>query len=267
MISPDPVAAARAAGLDPARLPRHVAVIMDGNGRWAAAHGWERTRGHEQGAEIVRDVTTESVRLGISRLTLYAFSSENWSRPPAEVAVLMGLLQRFLVNELPTLQDNGVRLTAIGRLELLPIEVRRTLDATIAATAANPNTILSLALSYGGRDELVDAARAIATEVAAGCLKPADIDLAAFQARLYGGACPKGADDVDVVIRTAGEHRLSNFLPWQANYAEYVSLPWPWPEITIERYHHGLREYQGRERRFGCVPATDSQRRPAEHAR
>lgn len=254
-VAADPEAAARAAGLDPARVPRHVAIIMDGNGRWAAEHGWERTRGHEQGAEIVRDVTTESVRLGISRLTLYAFSSENWARPAAEVAVLMGLLQRFLVNELPTLQENGVRLMAIGRLELLPLEVRRTLEATIAATANNPNTILSLALSYGGRDELVDACRALAVAVAAGRLAPQAIDQAAVQAHLYAGRCPKGADDVDVVIRSAGEHRLSNFLPWQANYAEYVSLPWPWPEITIARYHHGLREFQQRERRFGGVKA------------
>ena len=255
-IGADPAAAAQAAGLDPARVPRHVAIIMDGNGRWAKAHGWERTRGHEQGAEIVRAITTESVRLGIARLTLYAFSSENWSRPAAEVAVLMGLLDRFLADELPTLMENGVRLTAIGQLDRLPAPVRARLDATIAATAANPNTILSLALSYGGRDELVDACRALAVEVAAGRLAPQAIDMAAVQARLYGGRCPKGADDVDVVIRTAGEQRLSNFLPWQANYAEYVSLPWPWPDITVERFHHGLREFQARERRFGCVPGA-----------
>ncbi len=253
---PDPLAAAREAGLDASRLPRHVAIIMDGNGRWAAAHGWERTRGHEQGAEIVRAITTESVRLGIARLTLYAFSTENWARPTAEVAVLMGLLERFLEGELPTLMANGVRLTAIGQLHRLPPAVRARLDATIAATAANPNTILSLALSYGGRDELVDAARALAAEVAAGTLAPAAIDAAALQAKLYAGRCPKGADDVDLVIRTAGEHRLSNFLPWQANYAEYVSLPWPWPEVTVARYHHALREFQARDRRFGCVPGT-----------
>ena len=255
---PDPLIAATAAGLDPRCLPRHVAIIMDGNGRWAQAHGWERTRGHEQGAEVVRAITTESVRLGIARLTLYAFSSENWARPPAEIAVLMGLLDRFLADELPTLMDNGVRLMAIGQLDRLPTHVRARLDATIAATAANPNTILSLALSYGGRDELVDACRRLAAEVAAGRLAPEAIDAAAVQARLYAGACPKHADDVDVVIRTAGECRLSNFLPWQANYAEYVSLPWPWPEMTVARFHHGLREYQARERRFGGVPAGGS---------
>jgi undecaprenyl diphosphate synthase len=252
-VSPDPYAAAHAAGLDPARMPRHVAIIMAGKGRWAQAHGWQRTRGHEQGAEIVRAVTTESVQLGIARLTLYAFSSENWSRPAAEVAVLMGLLQRFLSDELPTLQTNGVRLMAIGQLDRLPADVRRTLDATIAATRDNPNTILSLALSYGGRDELVDAARALAHEVAAGRIDPAAIDADLFQSRLYAGACPKGADAVDVVIRSAGEHRLSNFLPWQAIYAEYVSVAEPWPEFTVPVYRRALAAYQARERRFGCV--------------
>ncbi len=242
--------------LMPERLPRHVAIIMDGNGRWAQAHGWQRTRGHEQGAEVVRAVTTESVRLGIARLTLYAFSSENWSRPAAEVAVLMGLLHRFLIDELPTLHANGVRLQAIGQLDRLPREVRQTLDATIAATRDHPNTILSLALSYGGRDELVDTCRALAVEVAAGRLAPAAIDAEAFQAHLYAGACPKGADAVDVVIRTAGEHRLSNFLPWQTIYAEYVSVPEPWPEFTVAVYRRALAEYQSRERRFGCVPAN-----------
>jgi undecaprenyl diphosphate synthase len=246
-------AEAASAGLDPQRLPRHVAIIMDGNGRWAQARGWQRTRGHEQGAEVVRTITTSSVRLGIARLTLYAFSSENWSRPAAEVAVLMALLQRFLIDELPTLIDNGVRLMAIGQLDRLPADVRRTLDHAIAATANHPNTILSLALSYGGRDELVDACRAIAREVAAGRLPVDAIDSAAVQDRLYAGRCPKGADAVDLVIRSAGEHRLSNFLPWQSAYAEYVSLPWHWPEITVERYHHALREFQARERRFGAV--------------
>lgn len=234
-------------------MPRHVAIIMDGNGRWAQAHGWQRTRGHEQGAEVVRAVTTESVRLGIARLTLYAFSSENWSRPPAEIAVLMGLLQRFLIDELPTLNENGVRLMAIGQLDRLPKEIRRTLDATIDATRDHPNTILSLALSYGGRDELVDACRTIADDVAAGRLDPSKIDAELYQSRLYAGACPKGADAVDAIIRSAGEHRLSNFLPWQAIYAEYVSVAEPWPEFTVPVYRRALAAYQSRERRFGCV--------------
>ncbi len=244
---------AAAAGLDPARLPRHAAVIMDGNGRWAKRHGWDRTRGHQRGAEVVRAITTESVKLGIKRLTLYAFSSENWSRPKREVAFLMSLLADFLRGELPTLQENGVRLEAIGRLERLPAEVLAPLDAARAATAANHHMVLCLALSYGGREEIVDAARALARDVAAGRLAPDAIDEAAFQARLYGGVCVFGADEADVVIRTAGEQRLSNFLPWQANYAEYVSAPPLWPDFTVADYRAALKEFQGRERRFGTV--------------
>ncbi len=242
-----------AAGLDPARIPRHVAIIMDGNGRWAQARGWDRTRGHQQGAEVVRAITTESVRLGIRRLTLYAFSSENWSRPPLEIEFLMHLLERFLRGELATLQENRVRLEAIGRLERLPGHVRSALDEVRAATRANQAMILSLALSYGGREEIVDACRALAEQVQRGILPLAAIDEAAVQGALYAGTCPFGADHVDLVIRTAGEHRLSNFLPWQANYAEYVSSAPLWPAFTTGDYHACLREFQARERRFGAV--------------
>jgi undecaprenyl diphosphate synthase len=252
----DPVAqaaACKAAGLDPARLPKHVAIIMDGNGRWAKSFGWDRTRGHEKGAEAVRTITTDSVKLGVRRLTLYAFSAENWQRPQREIDYLMRLLDNFLKAELPTLQDNGVRLTAIGRLDRLPEHVRATLDGAIAATATNANMILCLALSYGGRDEIVDACKAIAREAAAGRIDPATIDAHTVQAHLYAGKCPFGADDVDVVIRTAGELRLSNFLPWQAIYAEYVSVAALWPDFNAEEYHVALREYQARERRFGGV--------------
>ncbi len=253
MIAPDPTTAALAAGLDPQRIPRHVAIVMDGNGRWALNQGLLRSRGHEVGASVVRAITTTSVGLGIARLTLYAFSSENWSRPAEEVAVLMDLLDRFLIGELPTMQENGVRLTAIGRLDRLPAAVRQTLDRTIAATAGNPHTILNLALSYGGRDELVDACAGIAAKVARGELRPEQIDHALIQAHLYAGRCPKGADDVDLVIRTAGEQRLSNFLPWQAIYAEYVSATPCWPDFTVADYHAALREYQGRIRKFGAI--------------
>ncbi|HYE06850.1 MAG TPA: polyprenyl diphosphate synthase [Planctomycetota bacterium] len=245
--SPAVAERARAAGLDASRLPRHVAIVMDGNGRWAQGKGWERTRGHRRGAEAVRTVTTESVALGIDRLTLYAFSSENWTRPKLEVEFLMRLLDDFLVGELPTLTTNRVRLEAIGRLERLPARVRATLDATRAATAGNDAMVLCLALSYGGRDEIADACRALAAEVAAGHLRPDQIDADAVQRRLYAG------DDVDVVIRTAGEQRLSNFLPWQAIYAEYVSAPALWPDFGASEYHAALREFQGRQRRFGGV--------------
>jgi undecaprenyl diphosphate synthase len=244
---------AREAGLDPKRIPRHVAIIMDGNGRWATARGWDRTRGHRQGADVVRAITTESVALGVKRLTLYAFSSENWVRPQHEIDFLMGLLEDFLRSELPTLMQNQVRLEAIGRIERLPLAVREILAAVREATAANDAMILSLALSYGGREEIVDACRALAAEAASGRIDPAAIDEAAVQRRLYAGACPFGADDVDVVIRTAGEHRLSNFLLWQADYAEYVSCPALWPAFTVEDYQAAIRTYQARERRFGAV--------------
>lgn len=243
----DPAAHARAAGLDPERLPRHVALIMDGNGRWARRRGWERFLGHRHGAGALRAATTECVRLGIARLTVYAFSSENWQRPPREVACLMDLLAEFLRDELPTMLENGVRLQAIGRLDRLPASVRAVLDETLAATAACPGTVLCLALSYGGRDELVDACRALATRAARGEIDPAAIDDAMLREALYLG------DDVDVVIRTAGEHRTSNFLPWQAAYAEFVSCPSLWPDFTVADLHRCLREYQGRERRFGKV--------------
>lgn len=240
---------ARAAGLDPQRMPRHVAIIMDGNGRWAKARTWDRTRGHQQGAEVVRAITTESVKLGIERLTLYAFSSENWIRPQHEIDFLMSLLDKFLIGELPTLMDNDVRLEAIGSLQRLPANVRATLDRIITATAGNRTMVLSLALSYGGRDELTDACRAIAAEVAAGRIAPNEITQETVQAHLYA---PR-AEDVDVVIRTAGEQRLSNFLPWQATYAEYVSVAPLWPDFTVSAYHAALAEYQSRERRFGGV--------------
>lgn len=243
----DPAAHARSFGLDPARLPRHLAVIMDGNGRWARKRGWERFLGHRRGADTVRAITTECVQLGIQRLTLYAFSSENWSRPPREIAVLMELLAQFLRSELPVMQENNVRLQAIGRLDRLPAEVRAVLDANLAATAGNTGLVLCLALSYGGRDELVDACRRLAARAARGELAPESIDTDAVQAELYAG------DDVDLVIRTAGEQRISNFLPWQAAYAEFVTCQPLWPDFTLDHLHACLIEYQGRERRFGLV--------------
>lgn len=248
----DPATHARAVGLDPARLPRHAALIMDGNGRWARRRGWERFLGHRRGTDTVRAITTECVKLGIARLTLYAFSSENWSRPRHEVECLMDLLAEFLRHELPTMQEHGVRLQAIGRLDQLPARVRHELDAALAATAANPGTVLCLALSYGGRDELVDAVRHLAARAARGEIDPAAIDAEAVQGALYA---PEAAD-VDVVIRTAGERRISNFLPWQAAYAEFVDHPALWPDFTLQHFRDCLREFAQRERRFGGVPAT-----------
>lgn len=239
----------RAAGLDPQRMPRHVAIIMDGNGRWAKSRGWERILGHRRGAEAVRTATTECVALGIERLTLYAFSSENWERPQREIDALMKLLSDFLVNEKPTLDANKVSLAAIGHIERLPSAVRDLLHKTIADTAHHQAMTLSLALSYGGRDEIADAAKRIALAVAAGTLDPQTITADTVQAHTYAPT----SGDVDVVIRTAGEYRLSNFMTWQSVYAEYVAVEAFWPDFDANILHQALREFQGRDRRFGRI--------------
>ena len=240
-------AEAAAQGLDLTRLPHHVAMIMDGNGRWARRRGWRRTRGHEAGADVVRAITTEAARLGIQQLTLYAFSSENWDRPEREVSFLMRLLGDYLDQELETLHNDEIRMTAIGRLTRLPAEVKAKLDRNIAETAGYRRMTLCLALSYGGRAELVDACRRLAERIAAGTLMPDEIDEAALASVLYDAAAP----DVDVVIRTAGEQRVSNFLPWQAAYAEYISMEPFWPEFSVADFHEAMRIFQRRERRFG----------------
>ncbi len=234
-------------GLQAERMPKHVAIIMDGNGRWARERGWLRMRGHRQGADVVRMVTTESVRLGVEHLTLYCFSSENWCRPDKEINYLMKLLEEFLHNELQTLQDNGVRLDAIGQIHRLPEKTREILTHCIDATKNNKQMVLHLALSYGGRDEILDACRAIAEKVKQQQLDPADLDERCLEEHLYTAGIP----DVDLLIRTAGEQRISNFLPWQSVYAEFLTVPCFWPEFTVTNYHDALREFQSRERRFG----------------
>jgi len=228
------------------RLPRHVAIIMDGNGRWAQRQGLIRTSGHEAGARSIRTVTTECARLGLERLTLYAFSHENWRRPRPEVAFLMRLLKQFLVQERPTLVENDVRLTAIGRLDDLPASARRELDRTLELTAAHRGLNLCLALSYGGRAEIVDACRALARDVAAGRLAPEDIDERALAERLY-----QPGRDPDLLVRTAGEMRVSNFLLWQISYAELHVTPACWPEFGVAELHAALRDYATRTRKYG----------------
>ncbi|MHC5067991.1 MAG: polyprenyl diphosphate synthase [Planctomycetota bacterium] len=235
--------------LDPGSVPRHVAVIMDGNGRWARRRGWLRPRGHQRGADVVHTVTTESARLGVEWLTLYAFSSENWSRPALEVAALMELLERYLEQELPTLLDNDIRFEVVGRIERLPQRVRELSERNRQLPAAASGMTLCLALSYGGRDELVDACRAVASRVAAGTLEPTAIDEATIAAELYAPQAP----EVDVVVRSAGEQRLSNFLLWQAAYAEFVTIDALWPDVTAADYRAALCEFAQRERRFGAV--------------
>jgi len=234
-------------------VPRHVAVIMDGNGRWAERAGLERLRGHEAGVESVRDIVEACTEWDVEHLTLYAFSAENWQRPRDEVDGLMAFLGHFLLSEEPTMLKNGVRLKGLGRLDALPPEVRAQLEATEHATADGKALTLRLALSYGGRQELVDAATRVAQEVAAGTLAADAVDEQSFAARLYDPAMP----DPDLVIRTAGEHRLSNFLLWQASYAEFHFSNVLWPDFRRAHLLEALRDYQGRVRRFGRVPQAD----------
>lgn len=228
-------------------LPRHVALIMDGNGRWAKRRGWNRVRGHEEGAESVRVVVRACRRLGIGWLTLYAFSQENWARPQAEVSALMKLLNRFLKKERAEMLERGIRLNTIGEIERLPKATRELLARTMADTAGGREMVLTLALSYGGRQELIRAARLLAAEAAAGRLAPEQIDEAALAARLYTAGMP----DPDLLIRTSGEQRTSNFLPWQMAYTEFYFTETLWPDFREEELMAALHSYARRQRRFG----------------
>ena len=230
-------------------VPRSVAVIMDGNGRWAKSRGLMRVRGHEHGITAVRETVEESARLGVEWLTLYVFSEENWRRPKAEVSTLMMLLKRFLVEERPRLMDNGVRLVHAGRRERLSKGVLQRLDETMELTAANTRMTLCLALSYGGRAEILDATRAILAAVQAGDLDPDDLDESTYPRFLYQPDLP----DPDLVIRTAGEKRISNFLLWQASYAELSVTDVCWPDFRAEHLRDAFRDFGKRVRRFGAV--------------
>jgi undecaprenyl diphosphate synthase len=230
-------------------IPRHVAIIMDGNGRWARERGLPRRDGHRAGAESVRETVEACKEIGIRFLTLYAFSSENWNRPKSEIKALMELLERFLAEKTPEMHKQGVRLHAIGRLDLLPTRCRAQLDRAIAQTSANQDLDLILALSYGSREEIVDAAASIAREAAAGTLDPESIDRELFAAHLYTAAFP----DPDLVIRTSGEFRLSNFLLWQISYAEIVITRKLWPDFKKMDLREAVEEYARRHRRFGAI--------------
>ena len=230
-------------------LPRHVAIIMDGNGRWAEARGMARIKGHRVGAESVRTVTRHAARLGLEQLTLFAFSTENWRRPRHEVTYLFRLLRRYLVEERGELMENWIRLTSIGRIEALPDYVQAALRETEALTAANRKMTLCLALNYGGRTEIVDAARSLAKDVAEGRLPADAIDEAALASRLYQPLMP----ELDLLVRTAGEQRVSNFLLWQLSYAEIVVVDTAWPDFREEELEAALAEYGTRVRRFGGI--------------
>ena len=234
--------------------PRHIAIIMDGNGRWAVARGLPRILGHRAGAATVREITEACCELGVEALTLYAFSWENWSRPPEEIRELMGLLVEFLDQELPSLQRHQIRLRAIGRLERLPAPVAARLSSVMAETAACSRMTLTLALSYGGRQEIVDAARRLAAQVQRGTLKPEQIDETRLAQQLYAPDLP----DPDLLIRTSGEQRISNFLLWQVSYCELYVTPTPWPGFTRQELLDAINAYHKRDRRFGrsAAPAA-----------
>ncbi len=235
------------AELDSTRIPQHVAIIMDGNGRWAKQRGLPRIEGHRRGVETVRRTIETAREFGIRYLTLYAFSVENWRRPEEEVGGLMNLLEYFLKRETSTLIKNRVRLLTIGRTADLPAGVRKHLEATIAATAEFTEHTLVLALNYGSRTEVLDAVQAYAAAVARGEVDPAKTTWEAFARYLYTRDLP----DPDLIIRTSGETRVSNFLLLQAAYAEFVFLPIYWPDFSKEAFHAAIADYQGRERRFG----------------
>ena len=247
-------------------FPEHIAIIMDGNGRWAQRRGLRRVLGHREGVTSVRETTTECARMGVKSLTLYAFSVENWKRPRAEVRFLMGMLRDFLVDERPTLMENGVRLEGLGRLDDLPDDALETLRETERLTADNDGMLLRLALSYGSRTELADATRRLAEEVRAGRLAPEDINEETLRGFLYDPETP----DPDLLIRTAGEMRLSNFLLWQISYAELHVTDVCWPEFRRPELLEALRSYAGRERRFGGLiqdaPGSSAERLGSEQA-
>jgi len=249
-ISPPAIAEARAAlGVPPERFPRSVAIIMDGNGRWARRQGLPRSAGHREGAARVEGIVTEAARLGLEALTLYSFSIENWRRPPDEVDSLMHLYAEYLVSQRPNVREHNIRLRHLGRREGLPAPVVRELDESLLSSAGNTGMFLCLALNYGSRAELVDAARRIARKVAAGELTPADID----EAVVSGSLDSAGVPDPDLVIRTAGEMRISNYLLWQISYAEFYVTEALWPEFHVEEFHEAIRAYASRHRRFGGV--------------
>lgn len=231
------------------KIPRHVGVIMDGNGRWAASRGFLRASGHRAGVEALRDIVRASSDLGIKVLSLYAFSTENWKRPKGEIKVLMELLVEFLGREIDELDANEVRIRFMGQPEEISGKVVKAVNTALQRTRDNTGLVMNIALNYGSRDEIVRAARSLAEDAAAGKLKPADITEEVFAGRLYTAGLP----DPDLVIRTSGELRLSNFMLYQCSYSEYCAPEVFWPDFNREEYRKVLLEYQMRDRRFGGI--------------
>jgi undecaprenyl diphosphate synthase len=232
-------------------VPRHVAIIMDGNGRWAAAHGLPRVEGHRRGVEVLRRTIRAAGEIGIKIITIFSFSSENWSRPAAEVGELMGLLRRFIRNDLAELHRSGVRVRIIGERAGLAADIGRLLIEAEELTKDNTGLTLVVAFNYGARQEIARAARRIAEDVAQGRLKPEDVTIDSVAGYLDTADMP----DPDLIIRTSGEQRLSNFLLWQSAYSELVFVPVNWPDFDRTVFEGAIREYQQRERRFGGLAA------------
>ena len=235
--------------LDKTKLPTHVAIIMDGNGRWAKKHLLSRIKGHEKGSEAVRTIVRACREFGIGYLTLYAFSTENWQRPKAEIDALMTLLIKFLKSEQQELLENDIRLHAVGQIERLPAEVQQALRETIKLTRKNSGLQLNLALSYGSRTEIVHMVKQIAQKLKNGQIDPQSINAEIVAQHLY----TKGIPDPDLLIRTSGEMRISNFLLWQIAYSEIHITPTYWPDFSRDEFYQILKDFQKRERRFGQV--------------
>jgi undecaprenyl diphosphate synthase len=229
------------------RWPRHIAIIMDGNGRWAQRQDLPRIEGHRRGVESVRRTTEECTRLGMGQLTLYCLSSENWKRPPQEINFLMHLLEQYMIEERSTIMDNNVRVRMVGRRANIPDQVLRELDRTVEMSQQNSGMWLNLAINYGSRAELVDAVQQIAKEVVAGCLTPDKINEATISNHLYTA----GYEDPDLLIRTAGEMRVSNFLLWQISYAEIWVTDKCWPEFDEATLHQAISDFARRNRKYG----------------
>ncbi len=235
--------------LNPEKLPRHVAIIMDGNGRWAKKKGLTRIIGHQNGIKSVKEVVKTTRELGIDWLTLYAFSEENWKRSKYEIKALMDLLKRYLKSELKEMLENGIRLLCIGQIDKLPLDVQKILWQTIEKTAHNKEMTLNLALSYGSRQEIIWAIKNMLKDVERGVLNIKQITGERFSSYLFTADAP----DPDLLIRTSGEYRVSNFLLWQIAYTEIFITPALWPDFGKERYLEALLDYQKRERRFGST--------------
>jgi undecaprenyl diphosphate synthase len=236
------------------KLPRHVAIIMDGNGRWACRQGLPRFAGHRAGANTVRSIVEECARLGLQQLTLYSFSTENWNRPADEVQLLMELYVEYMRSQRQLLIDNNIRFVQIGRREGLPALVLQELENTLAATRDNTGMTLCLAINYGSRTEITDAVKKIAAEIQSGKITPDQITESTISSHLYTAGMP----DPDLLIRTAGEMRISNYLLWQISYAEFYVTETFWPEFSIEEFHKSLKDYATRNRRFGGIDQSNT---------